>query len=126
MLKSCRARTLVAAIAVAAACSSSANAHHSAAAFDRTSPYTLTGTVKEFLWANPHVWIKMMVPNETGGSDLYELEGPSVTGLARGGLTSKSIKAGDQIKLLVAPYRDGSNRGEFMVLWLADGTQIKF
>jgi hypothetical protein len=126
MLKLSKARLFGVAMVIAVLGSTSASAHHSAAAFDREHPYTLTGTVKEFLWANPHVWIKMVVPNETGGTDLYELEGPSVTGLVRGGLTSKTIKSGDQIKLLVAPYRDGSNRGEFLSLWLADGTQIKF
>jgi hypothetical protein len=103
-----------------------AHAHHSAAAFDRQHPYTMSGTIKEFLWSNPHIWMKVLVPNGKGGSDEYELEGPGVSALARNGWNSKSLKSGDTVRLLVAPYRDGSKRGEFMALWKADGTQMKF
>ena len=31
-----------------------AAAHHSIAMFDNQNPTTLAGTVKEFIWANPH------------------------------------------------------------------------
>ncbi|HTP38775.1 MAG TPA: DUF6152 family protein [Steroidobacteraceae bacterium] len=103
-----------------------AQAHHSAAAFDREKPYTLTGTIKEWQWANPHIWVKVMVPDGKGGADEYDLEGPSAAGMARNGASSKSFKPGDTGKFLVAPYKDGSKRGEFLACWLADGTQLKF
>lgn len=103
-----------------------AMAHHSAAAFDREHPYTMTGTIKEFLWTNPHIWVTVSVPDGKGGSDNYTLEGPGTSGMARNGWNSKSLVAGDQAKFLVAPYRDGSKRGEFMAVWRADGTQLKF
>ena len=38
-------------------------AHHSAAIFDRSTPYTMRGTVTRFNWANPHAWIYVDVPN---------------------------------------------------------------
>lgn len=103
-----------------------ASAHHSAAAFDREHPYTLTGTIREFTWTNPHIWVKVMVPDGNGGFDEYSLEGPSVSMLARNGWNNRSLRPGDTAKFLVAPYRDGSMRGEFMALWRADGTQMKF
>ena len=102
-----------------------ASAHHSAAAFDRSKPYEMTGTVHSFLWANPHAWISVDVPDGKGGSDTYELEGPGLNGMARSGLTGHTLRPGDKIKVVVAPYRDGSKRGEFMAIF-KDGQQLKF
>lgn len=102
-----------------------ADAHHSAAAFDRSKPYEMTGTVRKFLWANPHAWITVDVPDGKGGSDSYELEGPGLNGMSRSGWTGHTLRPGDKIKVVVAPYRDGSKRGEFMAIF-KDGQQLKF
>ena len=48
----------------------SAYAHHSMTGFDRAKNVALTGTIKQFKWANPHSWIDIEVPNDKGGSDL--------------------------------------------------------
>lgn len=103
-----------------------AYAHHSAAAFDRTKPFILKGTMIAWEWANPHIWARVRVPDGKGGSVIYKLEGPSATGMARNGATAHSFNPGDSAKFLVAPYRDGSTGGEFLAVWQADGTQLKF
>lgn len=121
-----RSRSAAWLVAVAITICMPLQAHHSAAAFDREHPYTMTGVIKEMIWANPHIWVKVLVPDGNGGMDEYALEGPSVSGLARNGWNSKSLKPGETAKFLVAPYRDGTKRGEFMALWKADGTQMKF
>jgi Family of unknown function (DUF6152) len=102
-----------------------ATAHHSAAAFDRSKPYEMTGTVHSFVWANPHAWISVDVPDGKGGSDTYELEGPGLNAMSRSGWTGHTLRPGDKIKVVVAPYRDGSKRGEFMAIF-KDGQQLKF
>ena len=38
-----------------------AYAHHSFAMFDAGKTVTLTGTVKEFEWTNPHAWLRVMI-----------------------------------------------------------------
>ena len=103
-----------------------ASAHHSAAAFDREHPYTLRGTIKEFTWTNPHIWVSVLVPDGKGGMDEYQLEGPGTSGMAHNGWNSKSLQPGDAAKFLVAPYKDGTKRGEFMAVWRGDGTLMKF
>ena len=40
--------------------------HHSFAGFDLSKMISLTGTVKEFQWVNPHSWIQLMVPDASG------------------------------------------------------------
>jgi hypothetical protein len=102
------------------------SAHHSAAAFDRSKPIVVGGTLKDFQWANPHTWIDLQVPNDKGGSDMWRLEGPSVSILARNGWKKSSIAPGEKLRMLVAPNRDGSKGGEFLTVKKADGTTLKF
>ncbi len=41
-------------------------AHHGNAAFDTSKKLTLKGTVTEWVWANPHCWLKFDVKNDKG------------------------------------------------------------
>ena len=45
----------------------SALAHHSNSAFDGDKVMVLTGTVTEWKWTNPHVWIFLSVDDGNGG-----------------------------------------------------------
>ncbi|MFT3905460.1 MAG: DUF6152 family protein [Steroidobacteraceae bacterium] len=104
---------------------SAAGAHHSASAFDRTKSFSMTGTIKQFLWTNPHTWITIDVPNGKGANDSWVLEGPPLNMMVRNGWNGKTLVPGDKVRLLVAPYKDGSKRGEFMVVF-KNGEQLKF
>jgi len=42
-------------------------AHHSAAMFDDQQSLTLSGTVKQFQWSNPHCWIQLLVSEGDSG-----------------------------------------------------------
>jgi hypothetical protein len=96
-------------------------AHHSAAAFDRSQAIIVTGTVQKFVWANPHSWLYMQVPDGKGGEAQWALEGGSVPVLARNGWTAKSIQIGQKLRVLAAPRKDGTNGGEFLSVTFADG-----
>ena len=98
-----------------------AEAHHSNSAYDRTRNLTVAGTVKEFKWANPHTWLYVMVPDGKGGSDLWSFEGGSVSVLARNGWRADSIKAGEHVKVIEQPNRNGSNGGGFVKVIFDDG-----
>lgn len=52
-------------------------AHHSFDMFDMTKQVTLTGTIKEFQWTNPHTFTWIEVPNDKGGVDTWAIEGMS-------------------------------------------------
>ena len=96
-------------------------AHHSAAAIDRTRSVTVSGTVKEFRWANPHSWIDLDVPNATGGVDTWSLEMTSPTFLLRAGWKSTTLKPGDKVSVTVRPMRTGEPGGLFVSVTLPDG-----
>src|SRR5437868_368812 len=62
-------------ILASAAFAAPALAHHSFAMFDPDKSITLKGTVKEFEWNNPHVWIRVMVVDPATGKPVqYALE----------------------------------------------------
>jgi hypothetical protein len=111
---------VIAAVFIAAAAIPS-SAHHSFAAFDVASQKTVTGTVKQLDWTNPHIWLWIDVPNDKGGSDTFAFEGMSPNFLARRGWTKNTLKAGDKITITYRPMKDGANGGMFMNGKMPDG-----
>jgi hypothetical protein len=98
-----------------------AAAHHSSSAYDKDKQLIVAGTVKEFRWANPHCWLYVLVPDSNGGTNLWSMEGGSVSVLARNGWRADSIKTGEHVRVMVQPNRDGSNGGGFVSVTLEDG-----
>ena len=99
-------------------------AHHSFAMFDSAQEVTLSGTVKEFQWVNPHAWIYVMVPGRDGHLEQWAIEMGGPGQLARQGFTPKTLAPGMNVEVVVHPLRDGSNGGQFMALTLPDGTHL--
>jgi hypothetical protein len=112
-----RALAAVGALALAAV----APAHHSVAAYDRAHPQTLTGTVQRFRFMNPHVRISLLVADGNGGERVWELEGGTLAAVMRDGVTAQSLRAGQKIKLLIAPRKDGADGGEWQRILEVDG-----
>ena len=102
----------------------SALAHHSPIVFDRTRQVTLTGTVTEFRWGNPHSWIHMDVKNADGSTTRWMIEGGTPNTLMRQGITKKSLPIG--VEILVDGYRakDGSNRANGRDVTFPDGRKL--
>ncbi|MEO6341311.1 MAG: DUF6152 family protein [Caulobacteraceae bacterium] len=98
----------------AAAVATPAPAHHSFAMFDREKRRPLVGTVKEFQWTNPHVWIEVNVPGEKGAVEQWGVECTSVNFMTRRGWNKDSLKPGDKISMVVAPLKDGSHGGSMI------------
>jgi len=113
------------AVAVAVLFSSSSLAHHSFAAFDQNKIVSLSGTVKDWQWTNPHTWLVLEVPGESGAVEEWNIEGQSPQVLRREqGISRDIIKAGDKVVVRIHPRRDGSHGGSFMSVTAADGHEI--
>jgi hypothetical protein len=91
-----------------------AEAHHSFATFDSTKEVTVRGVVKEFQWANPHIWIQVLQPGAGGKTVEWSIEGGSPNGLKRQGWTGQSIKPGDKVEIVVHPMKDGRPGGSLV------------
>ena len=111
-------------IAVLLASAGIASAHHSGAMFDHDKLVKLTGTVVQFDWTNPHSWISIDVPNETGSADRWSVECNSPNNLARQGWKSTSLKTGDKVTIMIHPLRNGDKGGSFVAVTLADGSML--
>jgi hypothetical protein len=93
------------------AASSVALAHHSFAMFDTDHPMELQGTVTEFKFTSPHTFILLEVKGSEGSSTTWNLEGASPSALVREGWASKTLKAGDELKMTIDPLRSGAPGG---------------
>lgn len=97
-------------------------AHHSFTMFDSAKTVTLTGTIKEFQWTNPHTFTWIEVPNQSGVVETWAIEGMSPNYLGRRGWTRNTLKPGDKVSIVINPLKDGSKGGTFLRCTLADGT----
>ena len=108
----------------AAAMSAPGWAHHSFARFDRTKEITLSGTVEDFQWTNPHSWIYLMVPASDGTVTKWSIEFGSPNILSRQGWTKSAIKPGDKITAVINPVKEGGPEGSLVSVTTADGVKL--
>ena len=96
-------------------------AHHSPVMFDRSKKQTITGTVKEFVWTNPHASIQVEVMNAQGGTEVWGVEMNSPNNLVKQGWKSTLLKGGDKVTVVGNPLRAGEHGLLFLSIKLADG-----
>ena len=118
-------RAAAPALALAAALgASTALAHHSFAMFDHVNRITVAGTVTQFQWTNPHVFIEMAVPDGAGGSKHYTVECASPNVLTRVGWKFNTIKVGDKVSALINPLKNGQPGGMLETVTTPDGKTL--
>jgi hypothetical protein len=75
----------------------SLSAHHTVAAmFDMTTHVTLTGTLTEVEWRNPHVFLHLDTRSDDGSIVGWTVETLNERGLSRLGMNRDSLKAGER------------------------------
>lgn len=117
-------RSFCLAAAVATILAAPAWAHHSHAMYNPNVRMTVEGTVKEYIWANPHVWVAVTAPDESGEMVDWFLESGAPASLTRGGWTPESMQPGDVVTVTFGPLKDGSHGGLLGIIELANGEVI--
>jgi len=85
-----------------------AHAHHSiSAVYDSRKPVTLTGSVREFQFVNPHPWIGLDV-TDADGVRQWRLELDNRWELVDVGMKPDTFKPGDVIVATGSSGRDGA------------------
>jgi hypothetical protein len=104
--------------------STSTLAHHGQAAYDNTNSVTVTGTLTEFQFVNPHSIVLLEVRDAKGEIQKWQGELTSPNRLVRAGWNSHSMKPGDQVALTGWRAKNGSNS-----LWITktvvNGQELK-
>jgi len=98
-------------------------AHHSAAGQDFTKRVEMQGVVKSWTIMNPHGKLVVQV-TDAKGTRTIELETHSRNNVYRAGYRDGMIKAGDKIKVYIAPNRDGTDGGYLVAFETAAGEKI--
>jgi hypothetical protein len=99
-------------------------AHHSAVMFDDQKEITVSGTVKEFQYTNPHSWLLVDVKNDDGSVTTwgFEAEGPST--LTRAGIRRSDFAPGTAVTITGHPMRDGRPAAAWVKATRGDGKEF--
>jgi len=99
-------------------------AHHSRAHYGNEE-MTTKGSVIEYKWRNPHVFVVWEAKDQSGKSTQWVGEMASVTSMIADGMTKDSLKPGDQITVIAFPSKNpGSTEALIKKITKADGKVV--
>ena len=100
-------------------------AHHGAASFDTGRMITVTGTVTEYVWTNPHVLVKVDAKGDDGEMQHWVLEAWNPVTQTGRGWTKNTFKAGDVVSLDITPAKNNQPVGEIRGKIVINGQEFK-
>jgi hypothetical protein len=86
---------------------------------------TLQGTVKDYQYTSPHIWIQVLVTGADGMPVEWGFETGSPASMKSAGWTPKLLQPGDKITAVFHPKRDGTKEGSIVELDLPNGKSLK-
>ena len=91
------------------------SAHHSRAMFDVDTLVSVEGVVTDVQWRNPHMWVTLDVPGDSGKTESWGFEGAGAASMVAAGISPQILKVGNKVKIIAHPGRDKAKRiAEFM------------
>lgn len=101
-----------------------ASAHHAWHGYDMDHITTVKGTVTQFDWGNPHVWMNFDVKDDKGNVEKWAGGGPSPSRMAGTGWDKNTLKPGDQITAIGHRISDGTYSIRLVKVILPDGREL--
>jgi hypothetical protein len=101
-----------------------ADAHHGAATFETGKQITLKGTVTEWIWANPHCFLRFDATDDTGALRNWVAETQNPVSMTARGFSRSVFKAGDQVTVTIEPARNGEPVARVLNVVLANGRTL--
>ena len=99
-------------------------AHHSFAMFDMTKEVTVSGTVRQFQWTNPHAYIQVVAKDEAGRDVERSMEMGAPMYLYARGWRPRTLRAGMRVNVTLNPLRNGRPGGVVREVTDAEGKPI--
>jgi len=100
-------------------------AHHGNSNFDTNRKLELKATVTEWIWANPHCWLKFDATDEKGNVVHWIAETSNPADMTNlGGWTKQVFKPGDHLTVTLQPVKNGQPIGRVMQVVLANGQTL--
>jgi hypothetical protein len=107
------------------AASSPLLAHHGNASYDTGKTVTVKGTVTAFIWANPHVFLRVDAKDESGKTLHWVIEAENVVTQAGKGWSNSTFKPGDEVSIDATPAKNGQPIGRFRGRIVINGQEFK-
>jgi hypothetical protein len=107
---------------------SSVSAHHSpSAVFDMEKRFTLSGTLTQVDWINPHIVVFMDAKNENGGMEQWKFESNPPSWFRRVGIARNDLaKAiGQNVTVEGVRAKNGSLYAYLLKITFADGNSLE-
>jgi len=104
--------------------SAAVSAHHGTASFDTTKDLTLKGTVTDWIWANPHCFLKFDAMDETGTVRNWAVEVSNPTDMTKRGWARSSFEVGDMVTVNLQPVKNGAPIGRLKTVLLPGGSTL--
>jgi hypothetical protein len=98
-----------------------ADAHHSHAMFDHAVEQSVTGTVTNFSYRNPHVFLYLDVKGSDGAVVKWAIEMSNIENMRSRGIVQSTFRAGDVVTVKVNPLKNGRPGGNYTSITAADG-----
>ena len=96
-------------------------AHHGNAGYDYTATITVKGTVTQWIWSNPHCFLKFDAKDDKGEVQHWVVEASNPPDMLHEGWSASTFKAGDEVTVDVMPTKNGKYVGRIRRVILADG-----
>ena len=91
------------------------HAHHSiAGVYDGSRQVMIEGVVSEFHFVNPHPYLILEVKTAVGAMQQWKLEMDNRSELSDVGMTSQTLKKGDQVIVSGSPARPPQSQGLYI------------
>lgn len=98
-------------------------AHHGTSTYDMNTEISLTGTVKEWTFGNPHTWLWLDVPGSSR-SEEWSIESAPPNYLTGQGWSAATLKAGERVTVLISPLKSEPKRGILLEVKRSSGETL--
>jgi hypothetical protein len=100
-------------------------AHHGNSNFDTAKKLEIKATVTEWVWANPHCWLKFDATDDKGNVVHWIAETSNPSDMSNlGGWSKQVFKTGDYVTVTLQPVKNGQPIGRVMQVVLANGQTL--
>jgi len=99
-------------------------AHHGNSNFNTDKKLVLKASVTEWVWANPHCWLKFDAADEKGNVTHWIAETSNPADMTNLGWSRQVFKPGDHVTVTLQPVKNGAPIGRVMQVVLANGQTL--
>ena len=92
--------------------------------FDTSREVAVTGTVTNYVYRNPHVFLYVDVKSDNGAVQNWSVEMSNIGNMESRGIYSSTFKVGDVVTVKINPLKDGRTGGNYTSVITVNGKTL--